>query len=67
MPAIVEGLIIGGGAGLSTAIMLGIGRLLIWYWHRREQKTYIRNLMGMSRALLKLGGGSGEILRDVRY
>ena len=22
---------------------------------------------GMSRALLKLGGGSGEILRDVRY
>ena len=24
-------------------------------------------LAGMSRALLKLGGGSGEILRDVRY
>ena len=23
--------------------------------------------MGMSRPLLKLGGGSGEILRDVRH
>ena len=42
---IVEGLIIGVGAGLTTAITLGIGRLLIWCWHRREQKTYIRNLI----------------------
>ena len=31
--------IIGVGAGLTTAIMLGIGRLLIWCWHRREQTS----------------------------
>ena len=45
MSNIVEGLIIGVGAGLTTAITLGLGRLLIWCWHRREQKTYIRNLI----------------------
>ena len=42
---IEEGLIIGVGAGLTTAIMLGIGRLLIWCWHRREQIPYIRKLI----------------------
>ena len=45
MSNIAEGLIIGVGAGLTTAIMLGIGRLLIWCWHRREQIPYIRNLI----------------------
>ena len=45
MSNIEEGLIIGVGAGLTTAIMLGIGRLLIWCWHRREQIPYIRNLI----------------------
>ena len=45
MSNIEEGLIIGVGAGLTTAIMLGIGRLLIWCWHRREQIPYIRDLI----------------------
>jgi hypothetical protein len=42
---IVEGLVIGVGAGVTTAITLGIWHLLIWCWQRREQKTYIRNLI----------------------
>ena len=45
MSNIVEGLIIGVGAGVTTAIMLWIGQLLFWWWQRREQKTYIRNLI----------------------
>ena len=45
MSNIEEGLIIGVGAGLTTAIMLGIWHLLIWCWHRREQIPYIRDLI----------------------
>ena len=45
MSNIVEGLVIGVGAGVTTAITLGIWHLLIWCWQRREQKTYIRNLI----------------------
>ena len=53
MSNIEEGLIIGVGAGLTTAIMLGIGRLLIWCWHRREQIPYIRNLIaGPAKTIL---------------
>ena len=53
MSKIAEGLIIGVGAGLTTAIMLGIGHLLIRYLQRREQTTYIRNLIAeQAKAIL---------------
>ena len=53
MSNIVEGLVIGVGAGVTTAITLGIWHLLIWCWQRREQKTYIRNLIaGSVKAIL---------------
>ena len=75
MSNIAEGLIIGVGAGLTTAIMLGIGRLLIWCWHRREQIPYIRNLIaGLAKNILTAVDiphpkpGENPILADcVRY
>ena len=45
----------------------------VWLYHRfclsfRDAEDLLaqRGITGMSRPLLKLGGGSGEILRDVR-
>ena len=45
MVDIVEGLIIGVGAGVTTAAILGIWRLFIRFRDRREQIPYIRNLI----------------------
>ena len=45
MPNIVGGLIIGVGVGVTTAIILGTWRLLIWYLDRGEQIPYIRDLI----------------------
>lgn len=45
MHQIIEGLIIGVGAGVTTAAILGVWRLLIRYRDRQEQIPYIRNLI----------------------
>ena len=45
MVDIVEGLIIGVGAGVTTAAILGIWRWFIRFRDRREQIPYIRNLI----------------------
>ena len=42
---IVEGLIIGVGAGVTTAVILGVWRWRIRFKDRREQITYIRDLV----------------------
>ena len=61
MSNIVEGLVIGVGAGVTTAITLGIWHLLIWCWQRREQKTYIRNLIaGPVKTILTANDIPGE-------
>lgn len=45
MQEIIEGLIIGVGAGVTTAAILGAWRWLIRYRDRREQIPYIRDLI----------------------
>ena len=42
---IVEGLIIGVGVGVTTAVILGLWRWLMRFRDRREQIPYIRNLI----------------------
>lgn len=45
MEEISKGLIIGVGAGVTTAAILGAWRLLIRFLDRKEQIPYIRNLI----------------------
>lgn len=45
MEEITRGLIIGVGAGVTTAAILGLWRLVIRFIDRREQIPYIRNLI----------------------
>ena len=53
MSNIVEGLFIGVGVGLTTAIILAALRLLFWYRERVEQIPYIRDLIAaQAKALL---------------
>ena len=42
---IVEGLIIGVGAGVTTTVILGVWRWLMRFKDRREQITFIRDLV----------------------
>ena len=45
MQEIVKGLIIGVGAGVTTAVILGVWRWFIRFRDRREQIPYIRDLI----------------------
>ena len=45
MKEIIEGLVIGVGAGVTTAVILGVYRWLIRLSDRREQISYIRDLI----------------------
>ena len=45
MQEIIKGLVIGVGAGVTTAAILGVYRWLIRYRDRREQIPYIRDLI----------------------
>ena len=49
MQDIAEGLIIGVGAGVTTAAILGIWHWAIRWLHRREQIPYIRDLITTQR------------------
>ena len=45
MQVIIEGLVIGVGAGVTTAVILGVYRWVIRRSNRREQISYIRDII----------------------
>ena len=67
---IIEGLVIGVGAGVTTAAILGVYRWLIRYLDRRDQIPYICDLISnqMEKILSVAEPGMGQIPADcVRF
>lgn len=67
MQDIIDGLVIGVGAGVTTALILGAGRWIARSKDRREQKSYIRDIAsrGIEQILSSVELGLLRMLKNL--